>query len=428
MGLLAVGGGAPVRSEPFPQWPQPTEQDVDAVCAVIRSGQWHRISRGQSGETKARQFEKAFAAYQGAGYGLAVSSGTAAVEVALRAVGIEPGDEVVMPAHSFMATASAALMVGGIPVFVDIDPRTYNIDPAKIEQAITPATRAIVPVHFGGLPCDMDSVLSIAETHDLAVVEDACHGHGGRWRDKGLGTIGDIGAFSIGDGKNLAVGEGGVIPCNDEALWARAVYLHDAWGGGIGKPFRDVQERGFPLLSWNYRITEIQSALALSLLKRLESQSATRWENARYLDERLSAIGGVRPMRTDSFVTRNALHIYMFQYTGEGFAGLSRGQFLKALQAEGIPVSGGYTRTLYQHPLFTDPESDLNKGKLSAFRSYDRIPDYRNVRCPEAERLCHEETAWIPHRVLLGTTKDMDDVIQAIWKIKQHVDEAIACT
>jgi dTDP-4-amino-4,6-dideoxygalactose transaminase len=427
MAKLAMAGGTPVRSEPYPHWPQPTEQDVAALIDVIRSGNWHRIPWGRAEESKARQFEKAFAAFQGANYGLAVTSGTAAVEVALRAAGVGPGDEVIMPAHSFMATASATLMVGCIPVFVDVDPRTYNIDPARIEQAITPWTRAIVPVHFGGLPCDMASILSIAHEHGLMVVEDACHSHGGRWNDEGLGTIGDLGAFSIGDGKNLAAGEGGVVLCNDEALWRKAVYLHDAWCGGIGEPFRDVREHGFSVLAWNYRITEIQAALALSLLGRLEEQTATRWENARYLDRRLSEIQGVRPMRTDPYVTRNALHIYMFQYTGEGFGGLARDQFLRALQAEGIPASGGYARTLYQHPLFTHPESALNKGYPLAARFSGREVDYRQVRCPEAERLCREETTWIPHRVLLGDTEDMDDIIEAILKIKQHADEAVDC-
>jgi len=426
MAKLAIAGGTPVRSKPFPRWPQATEQDVEAVSDVIRSGHWHRIPWGIAEEPKALQFERAFAAFQGANYGLAVASGTAAVEVALRAAGVGPGDEVIMPAHSFMATASATLMVGGIPVFVDVDPRTYNIDPSKIEQAITPRTHTIVPVHFGGLPCDMESILGIAREHGVMVVEDACHSHGGRWKDRGLGTIGDLGAFSIGDGKNLAVGEGGVVLCKDEELWRKADYLHDAWCGGIGEPFDDVQQHGFPMLSWNYRITEIQAALALSLLGRLEEQTATRWENAHLLDARLLEIEGVRPMRTDPYVTRNALHIYMFQYTGEGFGGLARDQFLRALRAEGIPASGGYTRTLYQHPLFTNPQSALNKGYPLAARFSGREVDYRQVCCPEAERLCREETAWIPHRVLLGTKEDMDDIVEAVLKIKQYADEVMS--
>jgi len=425
MAKLAIAGGTPVRREPFPRWPQPTEQDVEAVSGVIRSGHWHRIPWRRGEESKATQFEQAFATYQGASYALAVTSGTAALEVALRAAGIGPGDEVIMPAHSFMATASATLMVGGIPIFVDVDPRTYNIDPTQIEEAITPWTRAIVPVHFGGLPCDMEPILGIAREHGLVVVEDACHGHGGRWKDKGLGTIGDLGAFSIGDGKNLAVGEGGVVLCDDEELWRKAVYVHDAWCGGIGEPWQDVQERGFSVLAWNYRITEIQAALALSLLGRLEEQTATRWENGCYLNNQLLEIEGVRPMRTDPYVTRNALHIYMFQYTGEGFKGLSRDRFLKTMQAEGIPVSGGYGRTLYQHPLFTHPESGLNKGYPLAARFSGREIDYHQVRYPEAERLCREETAWIPHRALLGTKEDMDDIVAAILKIKQQADEAI---
>ena len=430
MGKLALTGGTPVRTKPFPGWPLPEEQDVEAVSEVIRSGRWCRIGPSRAGESKAEEFAKAFAAYQGAKYGLAVTSATAALEVSLRAAGIGPGDEVITTPCSFIATSTSILMVGSIPVFVDVDPRTYNIDPGKIEEAITERTRGVLPVHFGGLPCDMERIMAIAREHSLVVVEDASHSHGGKWKDKGLGTIGDLGAFSIGDGKNLTVGEGGVILTNDEELWRKAVYLHDLWCGGIGEPGRDVAEHGFPVLAWNYRFTEIQAVLGLSLLERLEKQQATRWENGQYLNQRLSEIDGVRPMRMDPYVTRATYHIYMFQYTGEGFNGMSRERFAEALQAEGIPAraGGGQFCLLYRHPLFTNPDFSLNRGYPLAARFSGREIDYRQVRCPEAERLCREEMMLIGHPTLLGTKEDMDDIIEAILKVKENADEAIWAT
>ncbi|MHB0874771.1 MAG: DegT/DnrJ/EryC1/StrS family aminotransferase, partial [Anaerolineae bacterium] len=318
MAKLTIKGGAPVRTAPWPKWPEVDERDVDAVSAVIRSGRWGRL-----GGTKAAEFEQQFAAYQGAKYGLGVSSGTAALEIALRAMKLGPGDEVIVPPYTFMATATAVLQVGAIPVFVDIDPRTYNIAPAQIEAAITERTRAIIPVHFGGLPCDMEAIVAVAKKHDLLVLEDCSHAHGGKWQDRGLGTIGDAGAFSLMSGKNLAAGEAGIIITDSAEIIGWSILFHDFWRGAVraGSVESELPQGWlvrFPVLAGNERMNEIEGALLLSQLSKLEDQAQRRSRNGDYLNGLLAGIEGVRPLRTDSYVTRNVYHILTIQYTGEG--------------------------------------------------------------------------------------------------------------
>jgi len=228
MSDLALLGGQPVRSEPFPEWPIVEESDVQAVAEVVRSGAWGRL-----GANQVHEFEKAFAAYQGAAYGLSVNSGGVALELALMCLHLPRGAEVLVPAYTYMATATCILRAGLTPVFVDIHEDTYNIDPNRLESAVTDQTGAILVVHFGGLSCDMDAILAVAATHDLRVVEDSAHAHGATWRNRGLGTIGDVGCFSFQASKNLNAGEGGMLLTNDAEIYTRAIEYHDLWAGGM---------------------------------------------------------------------------------------------------------------------------------------------------------------------------------------------------
>ena len=376
------------------------------------------------------EFEQKFAAYQGAQFGLTVSSGTAALEIALRAKKLAPGDEVIVPPYTFMATATAVLQVGALPIFVDIDPRTYNIDPALIEAAITDRTRAIIPVHFGGLPCDMDPIMEIARKHDLFVLEDCSHAHGGKWKDKGLGTIGDAGAFSLMSGKNLAAGEAGIIITDDPEVIGWSILYHDFWRGAVraGSVESDLPKGWlvrFPVLAGNDRGNEIEGALLLSQLAKLEDQAQRRSANGDYLNGLLDEIEGIRPLRVDPYVTRNVYHILSSQYTGEGFKGLSRERFSEALNAEGIPNSLGYLKTVYQHPVFLEAETALPGGFPVKGGYYGREIDYNQVHCPEAERLCREETLWMGQNMFLGPRSDMDDIAEAIQKVKDNAEELL---
>ena len=227
MSALALQGGTPIRTEPYNAWPEFDESDVEAVVDALRTGNW---ATGE-GDRSLTNFERSFASYQGAEYCLAVSSGTSALEIALRALRLPRGSEVILSPYTYMASPTAVLNVGLVPIFVDMDPETYNIDPRLIEAAITDRTGAIMTVHFGGLACDMGAVLDIARRHALKVIEDSAHAHGSTWNDRGLGTIGDVGCFSLGPGKNLTPGVGGAVMTNDLEIYKHAMPCQRATTG-----------------------------------------------------------------------------------------------------------------------------------------------------------------------------------------------------
>jgi dTDP-4-amino-4,6-dideoxygalactose transaminase len=395
------------------------------VAEVLETGSWCRISGD-----RAHTFETDFAAFQGARFGVAVNSGTSALELGLLALGIRPGDEVIVSPYTFMASASSVLVTRGTPVFVDIEPDTYNLDPDAIEAAITDRTFALMPVHFGGRPCDMDRILDIARKHELKVIEDASHAHGATWSGKGLGTIGDVGAFSLGSGKNLSAGEGGILLTNDEKLYQRAVELHDLWTGGLvqrsgewgGGSFISEGGWSFPQAAPNYRMSEILAALLSSQLTRLDAETGTRFENGAFLDGLLDRTEGVETLRKDPRITRNSYHIFIFKYHPESFGGLPREKFIKALGAEGIPTSKGYTRGCHQHPLFLD-----SKGReVWPYNRLltDRAIDYRSMTCPHTDRLCTDQTIWLSGSFMLDAGREgMRQVVEAIEKIRGHRNE-----
>jgi dTDP-4-amino-4,6-dideoxygalactose transaminase len=425
---LAINGGPKLRTTPFPAWPAVEERDVQAVADVVRSGDWGRL---RSGAHKTTEFEQRFARYHDCAFGLCVTSGTAALEVALVAAGVGVGDEVIVPPYTFMATATAALQVGAVPVFVDVDPWTYNLDPGRLEAAITEKTRAVIPVHFGGLPADMEAIGEVARRHDLIVIEDAAHGHGGIHARGKLGSLGDAAAWSFQASKNLTSGEGGCVTTNDPAIYNKAILYHDFWRAKLRRE-EEVDflpnRVNFPVLSWNYRMSELHGALLLSQLDRLEGWAATRAENAAYLARRLSEIDGLANVRVDPFVVRNAVHIFLFKYVRpEAFKGIPRPLLVEALAAEGIPTSAGYFAPVYKHPVFQDAlDGALRNGFPLTSQYYGRRMDYRDVRCLQAERVCAEETLWIGQAAFLGSQRDMDDVADALVKVRDHADELAA--
>ncbi|MBS7654295.1 MAG: DegT/DnrJ/EryC1/StrS family aminotransferase [Candidatus Bathyarchaeia archaeon] len=408
MAKLALKGGEPVRKKPFPKWPIFSEREMKALKDVLESGFW-----GVGGSRK-KEFEEKFAAYQHAKYGIAVTSGTTALEISLRALGLGCGDEVIVPSYTFMATAIAVLYVNAIPVFADIDPETYNIDPKSVETLISERTRAILPVHIGGRPADMDALLSLAKKHDLYIVEDACQAWGAEWKGLRVGAIGEMGAFSFQSSKNITSGEGGIIVTNSEDLYVKAWSLHNC--GRI--PQGAWYEHHLP--GANYRITEFQAAMLLAQMERFDEQTERRIENARYLNSKLSKIDGVKPLKDDERVTRHVYHLYIFRFNPEAFGGISKSTIARALQAEGIPASVGYSKPLYKEPYL----EYFKKCPLSC-PHYGKTMDYSNVKMPAAEKACYYEGLWLPQYVLLGSRDDMDDIISAFEKIKENVYEII---
>ncbi|MGC3946539.1 MAG: DegT/DnrJ/EryC1/StrS family aminotransferase [Chryseolinea sp.] len=382
-------------------WPVFDESDVNAVTDVARSGAWGNPDCSGLVE----KFEREFADFCGSKYAVTCANGSVSLRLALIAAGVRPGDEVIVPPYTFIATASVVIECNCVPVFVDIDPNTYNIDPDRIAEAITPRTKAIIPVHFAGLACDMDRIMAIAAKHNLTVIEDAAHAHGGIYKGKKLGTIGHAGSFSFQSSKNLNSGEGGIVVTNDEKLYDRINSLRNV-GRVKGGMWYEHH-----LLGCNYRITQFQAALLSNQLKRLESQTATRDSNGRYLNELLRNVKGITPMTIPAEATRHTFHLFMFRYDQSQFKGISKRDFVARLIEEGVPASGGYPYPLYKQTVFQEKN----------FMCY-AIPeevDYTKVFCEVAERACATEAIWILQHAMLGSRDDMDSFARAIVKIQR---------
>lgn len=399
----ALLGGPPVRSAAFPSWPVADDLEERALVEVVRSRRWNRGTRVEA-------FEREYAALTGASHCLAVANGTSALLTGLSALGIGPGDEVIVPPYTFIATINVVLLLHALPVFVDTDIDTFQIDASGIERAITPDTKAIMPVHVGGSPADLDTILAVGRARNVTVVEDACQAHLAEWRGRKVGSFGRFGAFSFQASKNLNAGEGGALITSDAALVERAYAFHN---NSSGRPRGEAAPRG---VGANLRLTDFQAAILSSQLSRLEAQQATRDANAAYLTRELSQVDGITPARLYGGATRSAYHLYMFRYDAARFGGLSREGFLKALRAEGVPASGGYA------PLNKDAAVTAALASPGFERIYGKETlaalAERNV-CPQNDRLC-EQAVWLTQTMLLGTRRDMDDIVTAVRKVQAH--------
>jgi dTDP-4-amino-4,6-dideoxygalactose transaminase len=399
--MLALDGGSKVRNRPWPRWPVWDEHEEQAVLDVLRSGRWWSVEGD-----RVHTFEREFARFVQAAHAVCVTNGTAALEVCLRALGIVCGDEVIVPPYTFIATASSVLSVSATPVFVDIEAESLNINPSRIEEAITPRTKAIIPVHIAGRPADMDGVLAIARKHGLYVIEDAAQAHAAEWKGRRVGAIGDLGTFSFQASKNLNAGEGGIIVSNDADLADRAWSVHNVGRTRSGKWYEHHVVGG------NFRMTEWQAAILLAQMTRLPSQTETRTRNAEYLTELLSRIDGITTLPADPRVTRHAYHLYVFRYDPKHFGGRSREEFLQALVAEGIPASAGYV------PLYKEIVFQRKTAGVGRWCQASRTIDYAAVSCPVCEAVC-QDAVWLFQSMLLGERSDMEDIAEAVAKIQR---------
>ncbi len=406
MSDLAILGGQATRTEPWPSWPVHDERDIEAVTSVVKSGQWGGYPYpGPRTEAFLRKFEE----LQGGGYGVAVTNGTVTMEVALRTSNIGWGDEVIVPAYTFQATAAAPMAAGAIPVIVDIDPETYCIDPKAIEAAITPRTKAVIPVHLGAQMADMDAIMALAEKYNLIVIEDCAHAHGAKWRGQGAGTIGHFGSFSLQSSKTVTSGEGGVLLCRTPELAARAASIIDC-----GRP-HDGAEQEFTMGA-NFRMSELHSALAYVALERFPAQAKEREEMAAYMDEALSEVPGVRLLKRDPRHTSRSFYCYVFAINPEVF-GMKHDVAVAALQKEGIPSSEGY-EAMNHYELF--------QPKLSKLPVPSAFPErfaFEDMVLPEAERACQGEAIWLGESAFRAGTKGVDDVVNALKKVQAGAAE-----
>ncbi|MEA3336747.1 MAG: DegT/DnrJ/EryC1/StrS family aminotransferase [Chloroflexota bacterium] len=403
---LAIDGGNPVRGEPFPAWPVFDEREERHLRDVLQSGQW-----GVLAGNKVHEFEQRFAEFQGARFGVCVPNGTLGLEMALRALGVGPGDEIITTPYTFIATVSAVLLAGATPVLVDIDLDTYNLDPAQVAKAVSERTKAILPVHLGGQPADMDALLVIARRHGLQVLEDACQAWGAEWRGQRVGAIGDLGAFSFQSSKNITAGEGGIVITNDEELADLCWSLHNV--GRVKGGLWYQHER----LGWNLRMTEWQGAVLLAQIERLPEQADRRETSAHYLSQSLSQVPGIEPLPANPRVTRHARHLFIMCYDPAAFGGRGRDEFIAALRAEGIePCSPGYV-PLNHSPAIRRALAERGPADDASWTVDDAgLPIL--PACPNAE-YASQHTIWLFQYALLGSRSDMDSIVEAMTKIQQ---------
>ena len=342
-----------------------------------------------------------------------MTNGTAALEVVLAALGVGPSDEVIVPDFTFIATASAVLAAGALPVLVDVTPDTYCLDPTLVEERITDRTKAIIAVHMGGHSADLDRLPEIARRHGIRLVEDSAHAHGSEWKGRKIGAIGDIGTFSFQASKLITAGEGGIMITNDDELERRARSVHDC-GRMPGEWFYSHFIYGS-----NYRLSEWQGAILTQQLSRLDKQATIRTKNAAYLDGVLPEIEGISPQKHDPRCTRNGHYAYIFHYESSTFADLPIKRFIEALEAEGIPTQASYP-PIHELDLFKSGEY-LNRLPQEQRDAGKRIlkGDFPNTR------RAAWETVWLPHPVLLGTRDDTARVPEAIRKIQKHAKELL---
>ncbi|MFQ6615544.1 MAG: DegT/DnrJ/EryC1/StrS family aminotransferase [Fidelibacterota bacterium] len=398
---MALYGGRPVRADPFPSWPRPTDAMRESLIHTLNREQWG------VGSKVVEKFEKAFARFHDGRFALCTNSGTAALWVALKAAGMRPGDEVIVPAYTFVATASAVLMANGVPVFVDIERETLNLDPGLLEDAITDRTRVILPVHLAGFPANLDGIKRAADRHGIPVLEDAAQAHGAEWKGRKVGALGLGGVFSFQTSKHMTAGEGGAILSDEQDFIQRCYSYHNVGRVKEGDMDPEIVSERHRYLGGNFRLSAFPAALLEAQIGSLEADMKVRDLNADRLDEEILSIPGLAPQVRYPEATRVSHHLYIFRYDRSRFRDIPREEFIRALNAEGIPAYEGY-KPVYRQPLFVVDREEYPwlKGR-----------DFSRLSLPVTERVSDHEAIWLKQNCLLGTKRDTQDIVDAIHKV-----------
>ncbi len=389
-------------ARPATSWPQWDSSDVNGLTAVLNSGKWGRLVG-----TRVAEFEQRWRETMQARFCVATSSGTTALLTALGALEIGPGDEVILPPYTFVATFNAITHSYALPVFVDSDLESFQIDAHKIGAAITNNTKLILPVHLGGSPANLDVVGQIAQEKNIPFIEDACQAHLASWRGRPVGTHGLGGCFSFQASKNLTAGEGGAVITNDERFAHQCYNFHTPGGG------RPVSSLG---RGANYRLTEFQGTILLTQLARLMEQAQRREQNAQYLTELLAKIPGIQPAKLYDGCDRSAWHLYMFRYDPAQFEGLSREVFMQELRKVGVGASAGYT-SLNKSPHVVALAKNTHYQKIYGTDFMTKWVEKN--QCPENDQLC-SQAVWLTQNVLLGERLDMERIAASVDAIRQR--------
>lgn len=417
MKKLAINGGKPVREKQFPKHPIIGDDEKNAVLQVLESQNLSTFiaapGKNFLGGKKIREFEDKFAKYLGVKFAVAFNSATSALHGAVVAVGVRPGEEVIVPPYTFTSTATSVLMHNAVPIFSDVKKDIYCIDPEKLDDKFSPLTKAIIPVHLFGHPCDMDEILEIANQRKIRVIEDCAQAPGATYKGKKIGTMGDCGIFSFQETKNMTTGEGGMLVTDNEEIANVAQMVRNH--GEVMLPQMTERTYKSEILGWGYRMTELEAALGIVQLSKLERMNEQRINLANYLTKGISKIDGLTHVKYD-FV-KHVYYVYSFSYDEEKI-GIPRQKFCEAITAEGIPIGGGYVKPLYQSPLYTE-------RRAFAFNHYTGNAKYETGLCPITELLHEKELVMIQICRPPATKEDMDDIINAFEKVINHKDELI---
>ncbi len=412
---LAIFGGKKTRKKPFPKYPIITSSEKKAVLSVLESGNLSTFvaSPGEHflGGKKIREFEEKFAKYIGVKYAVAFNSATSALHAAVASVGVNPGKEVIVPPYTFTSTATCVLMNNSIPVFSDVKIDTYCLDPSKLNNAITPLTQAIIPVHLFGHPCDMDQIMKIARKNNLKVIEDCAQAPGATYRNKKVGTIGDCGIFSFQETKNMMTGEGGMLVTNNKEIATIAQMVRNH--GEMILPTLKARTYKSEILGWGYRMTELEAAIGIVQLTKLDKMNKERIKLVEYLTKKINTVDGLKHTKYEH--VKHVYYVYSFSYDEEKI-GIGRDKFCEAMRAEGIPCYGGYVKPLYLNPLYAE-------RRAYAFKHYNGNVLYEKGICPITEELNEKLLVLIPICRPPAKIKDMDDIFNAIIKIIKNKDE-----
>jgi len=414
MSTLAILGGEPIRRRPFSPWPQYQAGDLDRIVRTVESRHWG----GYPYPTlMATEFCRGFAELQGAKYALPVANGTVSITVSLQALGVTFGDEVIVPAYTWDGTATAVLAMGAIPVFADIDPDTYCLDVESVRAAITPRTRAIVPVHLAMRFTEMDRLLGLAAEYNLKIVEDCAHAHGGAYKGRGAGAMGDIGSFSLQESKLMTAGEGGLLTTNSLEHYEALQTVINCGRASL------TDQYGQRLLGLNYRMTDLQVALLIGQMEMLPALREKRSRRAALLTDLLSGIPNVRALPAQPAITQETIYTYVFQYRPEpGRPAPHRDLFVAAIEKEGVPCDGRFYEAVYKSDLFyATPD---NCPQLAAGR--ESVMDYSQCHCPVSERAAYDESVWLFQFVLIGDEADVRDVARAVEKVATNLETLAA--
>ena len=411
-GKLAILGGTPVRMKTWPKWPAmiADEKLIESVVKTTKSGIWSRI---QSPTGTVATFEKEYASLMGTQLCIGTGSGTQALATSVEAMDFGPGDEIITSPYSDFGTVSAILTSRALPVLVDLDRDSFQLDPDGIEKKINKNTKAIIPVHIMGMPCNMERIMAIAKKHNLKVIEDACQANFAKYQGKQLGTIGDLGCFSFQASKQISCGEGGAIIGNDAELMDRCFTVQNH---GTNRKGSNVT------IGPKYRMNEFEGAVLMGQIAGARERFERRNVNAAYLDAKLNGFPGLVPQKKYPGTESSGYYKYAMSYRKEHFNNADRSKFLKALSAEGINLSPYIARGFHGEPWV---DEIIGLREYQAMYSSSRLKRYREeMKMPVCDLVCNEEMVVLEGVAsLLGTTRDMDDVVNAIMKVYENRDK-----